>query len=144
MDYSAHPRWHTTAYQYGTVERIVIGYRNNRYIRDNRTLTKRGDNAHLTDITLLTMQTEGAIKLATHHDRCPHITEVCVPCCAIATFATRGDKAQNNMITELAIGNARPNLFDNASSFVPKGKWEIGGEFARDNVVIGVADTSGN
>jgi hypothetical protein len=48
------------------------------------------------------------------------------------------------MIARLAVGHARSNLFNNARAFVSKGKWKIGGKFARDDMVIGVANTSGN
>ncbi len=77
------------------------------------------DNAHLADVAFFAVQAEGAIELRSHHDAGPHVTHVGVTRGAIATVPVGGNKAEDDMIAYLAVGDSGTHLLNNAGPFMP-------------------------
>ena len=126
--------------QDGAIEWVGIGDGDNRQIGGDDAFAERAHLAELPDIGIIAMHAECAIEQGTAGGCSCFLARVGVSRGARRAGAARGNKAKDNVVAHRASGDAGANRLDHARAFMPERHWQVGAQFTRNDVIVGVAD----
>ena len=121
MDHRSYTCRHRATSKYRSIQRKLLVYHHQRYIRDNSAFAEGGEQAELTDVRRGAVHAEGSIQLRPERCGCSFIAQIEVAGETIAALATSRNEAKHNMVTRFAIRDIRPNCLDDVSPFVAQG-----------------------